>query len=217
MSVTHILWSAAGKPSFPGENEGKCRVCGKEGKGLLFSSWVKSTFNDFDKLQPGTIVCHACQFSFCEKSEMLTRLVEKEKLQRMRNYSHFVRDGEWEPLSKGNKLRMREILLGEMPQVAVIAESGQKHIIFRAFPGIVQFEETRIYDLSMLASVIESIEKLYNGKFSKTEIYTGDYKQYRILDFGLKEWQQQELFLSPFRQSAVFALSLFLAQKEIEC
>jgi hypothetical protein len=212
--VTSIVWVAAGSPVGDGAETGQCRVCGEVSVGIPFNSWVRSTFTDFDKMQQGTVICHACQFSFCERSELLARLVGKEKHQRMRNYSHFVVDDEWIPLSKGNKARMREILLNETPQVAVVAESGQKHIVFRAIPSVVQFEETQIRDLSMLAPLLESVERLYNGGFSKTEIVKARYKQYRILAFGVTEWQAQEQILSPFRQSAIFALALFLAQKE---
>jgi len=195
---------------------GVCRVCGADGAGLPFDSWVRQTFTDWDKLVPGSILCHACQFSFAEASELLARRVGKEKPQRMRNYSHFVVDGAWEPLSKGNKARMREILLAGIPQVAVIAESGQKHIVFRASPGVVQFEESRVDDISMLAQILASVEELYNGGLSKGEIESGRYAGYRILRFGFERWQELDGYLSPLRQSRTFALAMFLAQKEEE-
>jgi hypothetical protein len=35
---------------------GKCRFCGSEGEGELFTDWVKPTFTDHDKLKPGETV-----------------------------------------------------------------------------------------------------------------------------------------------------------------
>lgn len=214
--ATRILWQAAGSPIGNGSSVGVCRVCGSNGTGQPFDSWVRPTFTDWDKLVPGTILCHSCQFCFAEASELLAGLVGKEKPQRMRNYSHFVVNGKWEPLSKGNKGRMREILLAGIPGVAVVAESGQKHIIFRAVPGVVQFEETQIRDLSPFTGILAVVEELYNGGISKGEIGTGRYTGHRILKFGFERWRELDSYLSPLRQGRVFALALFLAQKEEE-
>ena len=210
---TLILWRAAGQPPGKGKVAGVCRICGCDSAGLDFDGWVRPTFTDHDKLLPGSILCHACQFSFEERSALLARLVGKEKPQRMRNYSHFIVDGVWIPLSKGNKPRMREILLNENPGLAIIAESGQKHIIFRAVPGIVQFEEQQIQNWQSLDGLLSPIEQLYT-RFSKSEIREGNYAQHRVLKFGVTEWQQLESQIKSMRQSPLFALALFLAQRE---
>jgi hypothetical protein len=142
----------------------------------------------------------------------------------MRNYSHFVVDGKWTPLSKGNKERMQEILLSPpFPEMAAIADSGQKHIAFRAKRnpsgarcGWVQFEEDALFvDPDRLAIILESIERLYVS-FSKAEIESGDYKQYRVLDFGIECWQDLESDIAHLRGSLIFSLALFLAQKKEE-
>ena len=200
---------------------GICRVCGEEADGELFNQWVRPTFTDHDKLQAGNIICHRCRLMFEERSEWLAQRVGKDKPQRMRNYSHFVVNGQWLPLSKGNKARMKELLLGEpFPELACIAESGQKHILFRAkwnppgaSEGYVQFEEQSIFiEGSTLRWLVERIEKLYVG-FNKTEIGTGDYSQYRILQFGVGAWQAYEHSIAYMRDSVLFQLALFLAQK----
>lgn len=211
--VTHILWDAAGRPPMGAGYSEICRVCGQLSNGLLFSEWARPTFTDWDKLLPGEILCQACQFSFAEKSELLTQRTGKEKLQRMRNYSHFVVDSEWLPLSKANKARMAHILLCEDWRVAIIAQSGQKHLVCRAVPGIVQFEEQQIPDLRGLGNLLATVEALYSG-FSKAEIGTGDYAQYRILRLGLECWWGLEEVLWPQRQTALFELALFLAQRK---
>jgi len=198
-----------------GDRGGICRVCGQQSDGLPFSDWVRPTFTDWDKLLPGDILCQACQFAFAEKSELLTQRTGKEKLQRMRNYSHFVVGGRWLPLSKANKARMARILLHEDWRVAIVAQSGQKHLIFRAYLGIVQFEEQQIPDLRGLSDLLAIVEALYSS-FSKAEIRAGDYAQHRILRFGLEYWWELEKALWPQRQTALFELALFLAQRKEE-
>lgn len=208
-----------------GNETGRCRICGVDGDGLSFSEWVRDTFTDHDKLQPGDIICHACQFMFEESSELLRSKVGKDKPQRMRNYSHFVVDGVWYALSKGDKTRMKELLLGHpFPELAVVAESGQKHILFRAqwnpsgsqF-GYVQFEEHgEIVRPDAVRYFANLIEKLLVG-FSKGEVQTGNYYQHRVLEFGVGRWKAYDDTIKPFRQSFNFRLALFLAQrKEME-
>lgn len=198
-----------------------CRICGEEKDGIPFDEWVRPTFTDHDKLLPGDIICGDCLFWFDERSEELARIVGKDKPQRMRNYSHFIVDGEWIPLSKSDKVRMQEILLSaRFPELAAIAESGQKHIAFRAprnpvgaTAGWVQFEEQALFvrpaELRML---LRDIETLYET-FSKSEIETGGYKQYRVRKFGLERWRKLELRIAPRRGTPLFNLALFLAQK----
>jgi len=213
--TTWILWEAAGRPRGQGDEPGVCRVCGQDGTGLPFDDWARPTFTDWDKLVTGKILCHACQFSFEERSEQLAQLVGKEKPQRMRNYSHFVAGGEWIPLSKSDKSTMADILLHQDWQIAVIAESGQKHILFRATPGVVQFEEQQLPDLSDLGGLLATIQALYTG-FSKAEIETGRYRQHRIRKFGLEKWRELEMKITHRREELLFKLALFLAQKGAE-
>lgn len=198
-----------------------CVFCGMEKEGTSFNDWVKPTFTDHDKLQDGSIVCDDCLFWFDERSEKLARIIGKDKPQRMRNYSHFVVGGEWTPLSKGDKVKMQALLLDDsFPELAVIAESGQKHIVFRArrnlpggTSGWIQFEEQSLFVVpGELKQLLDIIEQLYVG-FSKTEIETGNYKGYRVVKFGLKCWQALEADLRDKRGSLLFRLTIFLAQK----
>ena len=199
----------------------QCKFCGQASEGVSFADWVKPTFTDFDKLQGGEIVCNACLFFFAEASQELAERMGKDKPQRMRNYSHFVVNGEWTPLSKGNKDKMRELLLGDFfPELAAIADSGQKHIVFRATrnapgskSGWVQFEEQRLYLIpEELRTLLLPVEGLYAG-FSKGEIETGDYAGWRIIKFGLECWQELESQIKGQRGKPIFSLALFLAQR----
>ncbi len=217
MSATQILYRAAGAPPMTGEDPGVCRVCGEMGRGLAFDGWVRDTFMDHDKLQPGTIICQACQFAFTDDSLPLGQRLGTGKAQRMRNYSHFVVGGEWRPISKGDKRGMAAILLHQSPEVAVIALSGQKHLIFRALPGWWQIEEQAARPFPVqLAGALSVVEALYNGGFAKEEIETGRYSQTRILAFGLAEWRQRDALVRTLRGSLTLSLALFLAQKEAD-
>jgi len=197
-----------------------CRFCGNVAENS-FNDWVKPTFTDHDKLLDGDGICNNCLFWFNERSEKLAELVGKNKPQRMRNYSHFIVDDVWTPLSKGNKQRMQDILLSEtFPELAAIAESGQKHIAFRAQRnppdatcGWVQFEEQALFVRPQeLKNLLDLIEILY-AHFSKGEIETGNYKSYRIMQFSVEKWQKLEGKIKSHRGSLLFKLALFLAQR----
>lgn len=156
----------------------KCAICGNDSQGTPFDDWVRDTFTNFDRLQPGEIICDDCKFWFEQKSEELQLRMGKDKPQKMQNYSHFIVDGEWIPVGKGDKRRIAALLLGgKMPEMAAIAISGQKHIAFRARrnppgqnAGWVQFEERAVWiEQKRLRDVLEVIERLY-AVFSKSEI-----------------------------------------------
>lgn len=185
---------------------------------------MKDTFTDWDRLVPGSIVCDDCLFWLDERSDELARRTGKDKPQRMRNYSHFIVSGEWEPVSKGNKRRMQDILLGSpFPELAVISDSGQKHIALRAVrndpghsAGWVQYEEQRLWvDPPELARLLEAIERLY-AVFSKSEIASGQYAANRVLKFGMSAWGDLESQIKRARGSPPFDLAIFLAQKKEE-
>jgi hypothetical protein len=199
-----------------------CRFCGNESDDMTdFNRWVKPTFVDHDKLLDGDGVCDSCLFWFDERSAELAALVGKDKPQRMRNYSHFVVSGMWIPLSKADKQHMQSILLGvPFPELATIAESGQKHIVFRARRnplgatcGWVQFEEQSLFvqpmELKELLTLVESL----HAQFSKEEIETGDYVQHRVRQFGVEQWWTLESGIKSKRGGLLFQLALFLAQR----
>lgn len=210
MMTIHAL---AGSPRMPGDTSGTCRICGRDGSGLPFGEWVRPTFNDHDKLQPGTIICHPCQFLFAEASELLAQRVGKDKPQRMRNYSHLVVDDTWHPLSKGQKGLMRTLLL-QSPSLAVIAESGQKHLLFRAQAGWLQFEEqSEPLDVSSLQYHMDVVDALYR-RFNKAEIASGRYLPHRIKACGAELFADLEERAAPLRGGLYFDVALFLAQQE---
>jgi len=194
---------------------GVCRSCGAETVGCDFAGWVRPTFTDHDKLLPGTVICQACQFCFTDQNKLLGWKLGKSIPQRARNYSHFVINGAWLPMTKADKRRMLSALTSEAPEVAVIADSGQKHIIFRARPGWWQFEEQALSpDPFNLGRLTRAIECLLGAGFSKAECESGQYAAFRIIKCGMDTWRYLEDAIGQDRGSALFSLALFLAQKE---
>lgn len=213
MSVGALLWQAAGMPEYDGSTKGACRICGRGGAGLPFGRWVRRTFTDHDLLLPGDIICQPCQVLFDERNEELARRVGKNKPQRMRNYSHFVVNDRWIPLSKGDKNGMITILAQE-PNLAVVATSGQKHLLFRARPGWWQIEEESTLPFpDRLWHALGLVELLYSSGFSKGEIESGRYYHSRIMEFGLNRFMRLEEELKPARGTLPLELAVFLAQK----
>lgn len=200
---------------------GTCRICGANGEGQMFDAWVRDTFTNHDLLKSGEIICSACLFWFEQKSTELQRRMGKDKPQKMQNYSHFVIRGQWIPVGKGDKSRMAALLTGyPFPELAVVAVSGQKHLAFRTRrnppgydSGWVQFEEQAVWiDARDFARLLQIIEKLY-ATFSKAEIETGRYYPRRILDFGMEHWDKLEQQIKELRQTILFGLALYLAQR----
>jgi len=182
------------------------------GKGL--EADFSDKFMDYDKLSSGSgWVCDACLFCISEKSERLASMVGKDKPQRMRNYSHFVLGGEWIPLSKSDKRRMLGILLS-VPEVAVISNSGQKHLIARSQAGRWQFEEQKMVpDTVALGELVGLVEDLYDVGFSKREILSGDYSVRRIMNVDVDWWRELDGRCNVVRGAVMFELAVFLAQK----
>ncbi len=155
------IYIAAGSPPMKNTKGGKCCLCGMDSYGIGFSDWARATFMDFDKLKAGAIICSACQFCSEDGSALLQEKLGRGKPQRMRNYSHFVIGTDWHVYHKGQK---REILvaLHREPKIAVIALSGQKHILFRARPGWWQIEEQScIPRLLVLRGKLCGLARLY--------------------------------------------------------
>lgn len=217
MSVPRIIYDAAGRPEYPHPVAGVCRLCGDAGDGIQFDSWVKDTFTNHDLLRPGEIICDACQFATDTKSPILQALTQRDKLQRMTNYSHFVVDGRWLAYHKGQKSEMLAALRGN-PSAAVIAISGQKHIAFRARVGWWQVEESAVApDLPRLEHCLKHVSDLYRV-FSKGEIEGEAYIPSRMMEYaqryGMEGLLEAQAALRPHRGSIYFELALYLAQRE---
>lgn len=208
------IYRAAGEPPVEWSEPGVCRLCGAEDQGQAFGRWVKDTFTNHDLLCPGEIVCRGCLILTENFSAFYQRLLGRDKPQKPWNWSHFVLDGQYIVLSKGDKARMVDVLM-RSPEVAVIADSGQKHIAFRASLGVWQFELQPIRaDPDLLSTLISLTTDLYTGGANKSEILTGRYAAKTIQRVGVRDWREWELGLRPYRGSPMLELAVFLTQKK---
>lgn len=197
-----------------GEMPGVCRIIGKESTGIEFDKWVKDTFTDHAYLKPGTIISNEALFCFEEQSELLMRMTGRDKTQRFRTYSHIVVGTDWHLLSKAQKPEIYDLLINADPTVCVIADSGQKHLLFKHRPGTWMFEnETILRDKYKLRLIKETADALMAVKFSKDEIQSGHYQGWKILSCGLGFWQENENKIKRWRGSSIFDLAIWLAQR----
>lgn len=204
------IYNLSNRPIY-GDVQGTCRITGEQAKGVLFEKWVRDTFTDLGFLHPGNIISNEAMFCFEEGSEYLQQLTGKDKPQRFRNYSHFVVNGKWHIKDKGQKEDMLTLMLSA-PEICVIAESGQRHLLFKHKPGTWQLEDVTIQpDKERFAFMQTRIHALSEG-FSNDEISSGQYQQHRIIKFGFKPWNTLENDLKPHRGSALFDLALFFSK-----
>lgn len=217
-SVCEVVYHAANCTTIYGEIEGTCRITGKHNKkGVLFSKWVRDTFTDHAYLYAGTIISNEALFCFEESSTLIQSMRGKDKPQRFRTYSHFVHDGKWYCFGKDQKAEMLPLLFSDKTTVAVIADSGQKHLVFKYKFGTWKFEEENIIiDRNKLA-IIHSTMYDMGQVFSVDEVAANNYQQHRIMQYGLEKWLQDESVLAQHRGSALFNLALFFIKIKGDC
>jgi len=92
---------------------------------------VSDTFADgWSVAAPNSkLMCRGCEKAFCESMP----IAGKEKPQKFRNYSWLITRSKAIPLTKANKSEIAGILLNppNEPWALAIAESGQKHLVYR--------------------------------------------------------------------------------------
>lgn len=220
VTASGLIYVAMGRPAMPGTETGVCRLCGLDAIGEPWAAWVKDTFTDHDKIQPGTIICHACLACVDDHSAVLQARTGRDKPQRMRNYSHLVtRSGRWIPAMKNQKRAIAAALLdrSDPPVVAVISLTGQKHLILRARVGWWQIEESALAPQpDALARMLEPITALYTLGATKQAIETGQYSTAWLRKVDLQQWAACEQAIRPVRGSLLFQLAVWLTQKPEE-
>lgn len=210
MNACELIYKIGAENKIYGTEKGICRITGEEGEGLIFNKWVRDTFNDHDKIYPGTIISNEALFCFDEASEIVQKRANKEKLQRFRTYSHLVFNGEWYCFTKANK---REIfdLICKGAEMVCLAESGQKHILFKHKEGMWQLEEMHVMpDIELLKHLHFYMCELLSFGFSQTEIVSGNYISSRLMKVGLELWKQNENEIKDYRDSAFFEFVSFM-------
>ncbi len=199
--------------------DASCWLCGGEtqGRGIPVKTAIKDTFTDVDRAKaPGSgSLCCGCAFCLSFSS--------------LRFYSIVATPGK---LIHPSRADLRGILLDppEPPFMICMAVSGQKWVHIKSqiaysrdnFP--VQMEDVTIYvDPAELAEILEPMEELYSGGFSKVtskfgigEIETGEYEPWKMQKFGIAKLEKLEEKLASWRGKRIFNLALFVAQKTEE-
>lgn len=221
MFPTHLIYQAANTPIFDGIEDlsGNCFVCKQFIlSGIPIKKALRDCFAGLDSIgdAKGVGYCAACAFTFLEK------VVINGDIKRFRTHSHLVANGKWMPCTKAQKPLMREFLLSDHngPWLAVLAESGQKFLAWRApvnfgnGPFKVRLEEQNIEtNKEELTFLIDLITTLLTAGFSKSAIQSGVYNQNTIKkNYDL--YTQAEPQLKEFRGQSVLDLALYLSQKE---
>lgn len=128
--------------------EHRCFYCGAPADCKLVLS---SSFIDWwiAKQPESKHICRGCEISIDEKID----IPGKDKKQKTRNYSWLITSERKQHYTKGDKLAIAEVLLNPPPApwAFAIAESGQKHLLYRtpvnshdAEPYAVQLELTTV-------------------------------------------------------------------------
>lgn len=187
-----------------------CWLCGGEthGEGRLCKGVIRKTFTNtpYARATESKSLCTGCGWILAQRH--------------IRNWSLLVVDGLFE---HPTRQRIREVLLAPpntYPWLLSIAVSGQKHI---SFPGYVNMSsrELRVFmeDMQLpipaegIGELLEPVEELYTGGFTKDEIQTGRYQQNRIMRFGLGRWRELEDQIAPYRGARLLNLAVWVAEK----
>ena len=212
-----VIYSIGAKEKVYGDEEGICRITGKQSKGISFFDWVKDTFTDYASLKPGTIISNEALFCFDEASILIQQKTGKEKPQRFRTYSHIVKDGAWHCYTKAHKKQIYDAIISGA-ELICLTDSGQKHILFTHRIGFWQLDELFIpTDVVFFKALHNAMTDLMRIGFNQASIITGKYVASYIISNGADVWKEKEDFLRQHRGSPMFDLAawmLFLDEEE---
>lgn len=210
MNVCKKIYQIGAENKIYGTEKGICRITGEESIGVNFEKWVRDTFNDHDRLFPGSIISNEAMFCFDEASEIVQAKTGRDKPQRFRTYSHIVKDGEWFCVTKADKRLILNLII-EGAEMVCLTETGQKHVLFKHKTGMWQLDELHVKpDVELLGLLHYNMCELLAYQFSQTEIITGNYSSGRIIKAGLQNWQQHENIIKEHRGSGIFDFAAFM-------
>ncbi len=197
-------------PETPNCEDARCWLCGGEthGRGTPKKDTIKPTFTNHDiaKVPSSNSICEACTWGLSNST--------------LRNYSILATS---DRLEHPSKAQIRDCLINppDPPFVLTIAVSGQKwlHIFAKinysnkAFTVMYERTPVKVNPVHFKA-IIELVEELYNGGFTKDEILRGDYQGHKIQAFGIQRFEEIEWQLEIARGSRLFEMAVDLSQKE---
>lgn len=197
------IYSLSSRPIY-GTEKGICRITGLQSEGVLFSKWVKPTFNDHDALKPGTIISNEALFCFDEQSEELRDKTGREKLQRFRTYSHIIHNYEWHTVTKADKEKIFNLIC-DGASLVCLTDTGQKHILFKHRQGMWQLDDMHIPpDIDFLKLLHSTMQNLMKAGFTQKSIIEGNYNPNFILKNGFEVWKENEDILKLHRGKQMF-------------
>ncbi len=121
-------------------------------------------------------------------------------------FSHVFSTEEW---IMPDRAGIREYLLNppEPPFVITLAETGKKHVLFRAAVNhsrthfMVQMDESPVLiNVSEFTEILSVFERGYSMGFSKESLFKGIYNTRQIMKVGVSDWQEIEQMLASYRQ-----------------
>lgn len=202
-----------GHKKYDGKYIGKCLICGAETQGGIPSkALLGNSYTDWamHKAPDTTHICPGCAFTM-----MLNTASNRCSLFR---YS-FVADKQLHICNRGE---MRDYLLDppEPPFVMVCAVSQKKHLAIKSRVSysrenyFCMFEEECVaVNRHMAKEIIDICEALRGIGFTKDEISAGVIKYDKIKNYKLNCINKINHLLRPIRETRLFALCLFVAQK----
>lgn len=213
VTAARFAWTMIGAPPHepPEPKRGRprygesalCWLCGgdTEGRGWLRRAAIPPTFTNHNLAACPTsdAVCEPCAYfafgdgwrAYCASRPELG-LKDAHPLS-WRSYSHVFAPSEPGGHRCPSRREWRALLLEPPPPpfVLTIAESGQKHIVFRGRPAYgrdlypVQVEEDTLFVLRhRLAACIALFEEMLAMGFTRDEIASGQYSSHRTLPLG---------------------------------
>lgn len=205
------IYKVGAESKIYGNTPGVCRITGNESNGIPFNDWVRKTFTDHASLLPGTIISNEALFCFDEASDIVMKRAGKEKPQRFRTYSHIIdADGVWHCCTKSDKRIIFKMII-DGASLVCLTDSGQKHVLFKHRPGMWQLDDMFIKpDIPRFIDLHTRMCALLDLSFSQTEVITGQYLQYRIMQVGIKAWKEIEDILKPYRGTKFFNFTAWL-------
>ena len=202
-----------------GDVPGICRITGEESTGIPFEKWVKSTFNDYAYLKPGTIISNEALFCFDEKSEFLMRKTGRDKPQKFRTYSHIVLNDEWYCVTKADKKFIYDAIVAGA-EIVSLNDTGQKHILFKHRNGMWQLDELFVVpNIDAFKHIHKLMCDMLRLGFSQTEVISGNYRFDRIELAGLTNWKIIEDEIKKYRGKKLFNFTswmLFISDEDKE-
>ncbi|WP_078124029.1 hypothetical protein [Leptospira alexanderi] len=208
-----------------------CYYCGAScNDAYTKKDYVKDTFSNRDIIfHPGSdFVCHGCIASFSESTDIELIDGEERSSQRIRQYSWILTTKNKICVTKKHLKEIRNMVLNppDPPFAIILAESGQKHLIFRSkvaysknyFP--VSLEDEIIFvNPTELKNRLDLIKKLIvvtgkpalADKYSDTSFYINIFKEYG---------EQANILLTDFfkiRDESLTRLALWIAPNKEDC